>query len=362
MKDPLNPLVKTNLILLLFFLIFGGMHFASSFLIPFVFGAILAMLMTPLSRKMEKAGINKALSALLCILLLVLIVVGIGVMLSAQMASVAENIPQLEQQITQKINEVQQTIQKTFGISPQKQKEAMKKGSSGIGISSYIVGLLGSFTNLLTNSLLVLVYMFLLLYYRSRFPKFILMVVSDDKKEKAQHVIDDSSHVAQQYLIGRGIMMLILAVEYSIGLTIVGLKNALFISVLAALLSIIPYIGNIVGGGLALMMALVQGGSSGIFIGILIVFTITQLFENYVLEPLVVGAEVDIHPFFTIVIIVIGGLIWGIAGMILAIPILAILKIIFSNIEFLHPYAYLIGDTRKKSKSNFADKVKGWFS
>jgi predicted PurR-regulated permease PerM len=188
------------------------------------------------------------------------------------------------------------------------------------------------------------------------------MVVADDKRDKAQHIIEDSSQVAQQYLTGRGILMLILAVEYSIGLMIVGLHNAIFISVLAALLSIIPYVGNIIGGALALLMALVQSAGSGTIIGVLIVFTFSQVLENYVLEPLVVGAEVDIHPFFTIVIIVIGGLIWGIAGMILAIPILAILKIIFSNIESLHPYAYLIGDTRKKKKSAFIDKIKGWFS
>lgn len=360
MDKKLHPLVKTNLILLLFFLVFGGMYFASAFLIPFIFATILAMLMTPVCRKMESAGVNKALSAFLCIFLLVILVLGVGTMLSAQIASFTGNIPQFEQQITQKVNELQQYIQNTFGISLQKQAEAM--GQSGLNISAYIFGFLGSFTNMLTSSFLTLVYVFLLLHYRSRFPKFILMVVSDDKREKAQRVIDDSSQVAQQYLAGRGIMMLILAVEYSIGLTIVGLQNAIFISVLAALLSIIPYVGNIIGGGLALLMALVQGGDSGVFIGIFIVFTITQLFENYVLEPLIVGAEVDIHPFFTIVIIVIGGLIWGIAGMIVAIPILAILKIIFSNIESLHPYAYLIGDTRKKKKPKFIDKIKGWFS
>ncbi|HEX6982969.1 MAG TPA: AI-2E family transporter [Balneolaceae bacterium] len=358
----LHPLVKTNLIFLLFFLIFGGMYFASAFLIPFIFAAILAMLLTPLCRKMEGAGINKALSAFLCVMLIVFIVLGVGAMLSAQIASFTGNIPQFEQQITQKINELQQYIQNTFGISLQKQADAIKQDSSGLNISTYIFGFLGSFANIMTSSLLTLVYIFLLLYYRSRFPKFILMVVSDDKKEKAQHVIDDSSEVAQQYLTGRGIMMLILAVEYSIGLMIVGLQNALFIAVLAALLSIIPYVGNIIGGGLALLMALVQGGDTSTIIGVLIVFTITQLFENYVLEPLVVGAEVDIHPFFTIVIIVIGGLIWGIAGMILAIPMLAILKIIFSNIESLHPYAYLIGDNRKRKKPEFVDKVKEWFS
>ncbi|HET6528816.1 MAG TPA: AI-2E family transporter, partial [Balneolaceae bacterium] len=281
------------------------MYFARSFLIPFLFGVILAMLMTPVCRKMEKFGINKALPAFLCVLLIVVTVLGVVALLSAQIANFTENIPQFEKQITQMINEAYQYIQNTFGISPQKQKEAM--GQLGISMGSYIFGFLGSFTSMLASSFLTLVYIFLLLYYRHRFPKFILKVVSDDKREKTQHVIKDSSQVAQQYLTGRGILMLILAVEYSVGLMIVGLQNALFIAVLAAVLSIIPYVGNILGGGIALLVALAQGASSGVLIGIIIVFVVAQALENYVLEPLVVGAEVDIHPFFTIVIIVIGG-------------------------------------------------------
>lgn len=338
------------------------MYFARAFFIPFIFGAILAMLLAPLCTKMEDKGINNALASFLCIFLLVMIFLIIVTLLSTQIASFTKNIPHIEQQVQQKINDLQQFVQQTMGISPEKQAEALKGNSPGSMVSSYILGFIGSFTSIMTSSFLVLVYTFLLLFYRSRFPRFILKVVSDTQREKAQKVIDDSSQVAQQFLIGRGILMLILAVLYSIGLTIIGLKNAIFISLLAALLSIIPYVGNIIGVAIPLLMALVQGSGSGTYIGIITVFVVAQVVENYFLEPLIVGAEVDIHPFFTIVIIIIGGLIWGVAGMILSIPMLAILKIIFSHLESMHPYAYLIGDTRNERKERFSDKLKNWFS
>lgn len=358
----LHPLVKFNLVLLLFFLVFGGMYFASSFLIPLAFAGILAMLMTPISAKMEAKGMNKALASFVCILILLLLVGGIGVLLSTQITNFAEDLPQIERQINDQLRSIQLYVQETFGVSPEEQKKAVKDGSGSGGVGSMVVGFLNAFTSIMANSLLVLVYMFLLLFYRTRFPKFIMKVVNEDEKEQTREIISESSQVAQQYLIGRGILILILAILYSIGMSIIGLDNAIFLSLIAALLSIIPYVGNILGFFLLMLMALAQGEGSTMYISILIVFSLVQFIESYLLEPYVVGAEVDIHPFFTVVIIIVGELIWGVAGMILAIPLLAIVKIIFSHIDSLEPYAYLIGDTRDKSESQTSKTIKGWFS
>lgn len=358
----LHPLVKFNLILLLFFLVFGGLYFASSFLIPLVFAGILAMLMSPLSAKLEARGLNKAVAAFLCILLLVLFFVGIGFLLSTQVASFTEDIPQIEKRINEQVRSVQMFVQEKFGISPQEQKKAVKNGSSGGNIGGIVVNFLNSFTGIMASSLLVLVYMFLLLYYRSRFPKFVLKVVQEDEKEQTRQIINESSQVAQQYLLGRGILIIILATLYSIGLTVIGLDNAIFLSVITALLSIIPYVGNVIGFAILMLMALAQGGGAWMYINVFIIFAIVQFVESYILEPLIVGAEVDIHPFFTVVIIIVGEQIWGVPGMILAIPMLGIVKIIFSHIDSLEPYAYLIGDTRDKKNGKTSERIKSLFS
>lgn len=360
----LHPLVKANLILLLFFLVIGGLYFARTFLIPLAFAAIFAMLLTPLSSKLENAGANRALAAFTCVLLLLAFITGLGVLLSSQIASFTQDLPQIEQRVTEQLNQAQQFIQKNLGISPSEQKQAVQEEAPGPGsITSAVLGFLGSFTSILARFLLSLVYLFMLLFYRHRFTKFILKVVSDDQRDKAHRVISDSSRVAQQYLLGRGMLILVLAIMYSIGLTIIGLENAVLLSLLAALVSIIPYVGNIIGVAFPLLMALAQGGDVWLYAGVLIVFAIVQFVESYALEPYIVGAEVNIHPFFTIVVIIAGELVWGISGMILAIPFFGILKIVLDSIEPLRPYGYLIG-TRNGEKDNeqTKEKIKSWFS
>lgn len=366
--EKLYPLIKTNLILLLFFLIFGGLYFGSAFFIPLTYAAVLAMLMTPLCEKLETSGINRALASIICILLLIVFLTGLGAILSTQISNFSDNIPLIEQRINQTIYEAQLYISETFGISPERQDEMVEGGdseesSAGGGFVSAIMGILASITGIMGSSLLTLVYLFMLLFYRRHFARFILKLVRDNQRERAQTVIDDSARVAQQYLVGRGLLMLNLAILYSIGLSLAGLNNAILFSIIAALFSIIPYVGNVIGVSIPLLMALTQGDGITLVIWVLVVFSVIQFFESYFLEPYVVGAEVDIHPFFTVAIIIVGELVWGISGMILAIPLLGIVKIIFSNIDEMEPYAFLIGPNNEgKDTVKIGQRIKGWFS
>ena len=119
-----------------------------------------------------------------------------------------------------------------------------------------------------------------------------------------------------------------------------------------------PFIGNLIGNLLAVMMVLIQGGGMEMVIGVLITYFTVQALQSYLLEPLVVGAEVNINPLFTIIILVVGELLWGIPGMVLAIPLLGITKIICDHVESLKPFGYLIGSDKKKKSSIFRKKKK----
>jgi predicted PurR-regulated permease PerM len=125
-------------------------------------------------------------------------------------------------------------------------------------------------------------------------------------------------------------------------------------------LEIVPFVGNLIGNILTVVVSLAQGGDMNLVIGILVTYGLVQFIQSYILEPLVVGSEVSIHPVFTIIGIVAGEFIWGIAGMILAIPILGITKIVCDHVEPLKPFGFLIGEEKKKH-SSMIDKVKGWF-
>ena len=130
---------------------------------------------------------------------------------------------------------------------------------------------------------------------------------------------------------------------------------------LCGLLEIVPFVGNLTGNVLTILMAVSQGAGSGMVVGIIVTYAIVQFLQTYILEPLVVGAEVNINPLFTVVVLVIGELVWGIAGMVMAIPLLGITKIICDHIEPLKPYGYLIGQEKKGKRKGVIEKIKSWF-
>ncbi|MFN2440951.1 MAG: AI-2E family transporter, partial [Chitinophagaceae bacterium] len=157
-----------------------------------------------------------------------------------------------------------------------------------------------------------------------------------------------------------GLMILCLWIMYSIGFSIVGLKHAIFFAILCGLFEIVPFVGNFVGNMLAVLMAVTQGGGSEMVISILITYALVQFLQSYFLEPLVVGNGVNLNPLFTIIALVIGQLVWGIPGLVLAIPLLGIVKIVCDHIEVLQPYGYLMG-LERKNKTNMIEKIKQYF-
>ena len=360
-----TPLLsRTVRILFFLFLVFCGLYFAKPFLVPIAFAGILAMLFLPVCQGLETKGINKALSALTCILILISIFAGIGALLAWQISDLAGDVTQMEKRITDGFNQLRSSISNTFGITPEKQQEILKKqqSSGSGGMASAVTGIMSSLMGVLTNFLLVLIYLFLFLYYRLHLKKFILKIVPPDQKAEAKKVISECSKVAQKYLSGLAMMIVALWIMYSIGFSIAGVKNAIFFAILCGLLEIVPFVGNITGTALTILMALTQGGGSGMIIGILITYAVVQFLQTYILEPLVVGSEVNINPLFTILVIVLGELIWGIPGMILAIPLLGITKIICEHIPSLQPIGFLIGQEKKSGDGGgFLQKIKKKF-
>jgi predicted PurR-regulated permease PerM len=355
----LNRSVK---VLLLFFLIGFILYYGRPFLVPLTFAMLLSMLLLPLSTKLEGWGLGRGMAIVLSILVLVLFFAGVVALLAWQVSDISSNSSEIEKNITQKVQQVRQFVTQSLGISPQKQQEVLQKQqqSSGNQLSSMISGAFAGFGTFITNALIVLVYIFLFMFFRGRLKNFILKLVPDDQRTKTTKVMEESRKVAQKYITGLAYMIVGLWIMYSIGFSIVGVKNAIFFAILCGLLEIVPFVGNLLGNALTVIMTLAQGGDLSMVIGILVVYGLVQFIQSYILEPLVVGSEVSINPVFTIVGIIAGEFVWGIPGMILAIPVMGIMKIVFDNVEPLKPYGYLMGQD-KKDQTNWTDKIKGWF-
>lgn len=361
----MDKLQRSIYILLFFFLSFAGLYFAAQFLIPVALAAIFSMLFIRLCNWIERQGIGRGLSSLCCILLFVSAIGLIVFLLSWQLSGLAENLDAMKERVTSMLSGLQKWLQQQVGISPNEQKKMVQ--SQAEGSTSGAGGMLASFASsimgIMVNTVLVLVYMFLFLLYRSHIKKFILKLVPGDDRAKADHVVHKSGKVAQQYLSGLGAMIAILWVMYGIGFSIVGVESAIFFAVLCGILEIIPFVGNLTGTSITVLAVMAQGGDSKMLIGVVVTYLLVQFIQTYILEPLIVGEQVNINPLFTILVIVLGEMIWGIAGMILAIPLLGIVKIICDHTPELQAYGYLIGpENPRKKRSGFLDKIKALFS
>ena len=350
-KFSLNRSVQ---VLLFSILLIVALYYGKAFLIPVAFAGILSMLLLPVTEWMERKRIPKVLAVLCSVLLIVAFVAGIIALISWQVADLAKNATQLEQNLTEKITQLKQSVSTSFGVSAEEQQKMMQKqqGSSS-GISKSITSVLASFGGILTDFLLILIYIFLFLFYRSQLRTFVLKLVAAEKRARAATVLEKVEKTSRNYFTGMMLMIFCLWIMYGIGFSIVGVKNAIFFAILCGILELIPFVGNLTGTAIAILVNLAQGGSSSVLIGILITYAVVQFLQSYILEPLVVGDKVNISPLFTIGGIVAGELIWGIPGMILAIPILGMTKIVCDNIETLQPFGYLIGEEKKpKEKKN----------
>ncbi|RYE17189.1 MAG: AI-2E family transporter, partial [Sphingobacteriaceae bacterium] len=362
--NQIQPLSRAVQILFLLFLIFAGLYFTKSFLVPIALAGVLAILFLPMSNWLEQKGVNRTVAAVICVLILLAVVVGFVGLVSWRVSNIETNFDQIEQQATKYFNQLKEYINDSLGVSVQKQKQIIQKqGSSTAGTAAgYFAGMAGSLLGQLTTSIIVLIYIFLFINSRSHFKKFILKLVKPEDQPKTLTIINESTEVVQKYISGLAKMIVCLWVMYGIGFSLVGVQNAIFFAILCGTLEIIPFIGNITGTTITVLMALAQGGGSSMVIGVLIVYGLVQFIQSYLIQPLVVGKDVDINPFFTIIIIILGEAIWGVGGMVLSIPLLGMLKIVFDHIESLQPYGFLIGSEnpdQQKNDTSFMDKIKG---
>lgn len=335
--------------LLLAFLTIAALYYAKPFLVPVCFAGLLSMLFLPLSRWFQSKNIPNALSIIFCILIFLALLSGIIWLISWQITDLSAEAGDIQSKLKRMIKQVEKSIQNTVGISPKQQEELVseqaKNGSAMIANAGSLI------SGFIVDFILMLVYIFLFMFFRERIKNFILHLVSSTQKKNAETIMTDIQKVSQQYITGLGLMIACLWVMYGIGFSIVGVKYAILFAVICGLLEIVPFIGNLTGNLLAILMVIVQGGSTAMIFGVIITYVIVQFLQTYILEPMVVGAEVNINPLFTIIILVLGELVWGIPGMVLAIPLLGIIKIICDHVPSLKPYGYLIGSDKKKKRS-----------
>ena len=352
--------LKASIYLLLLIMIVFILAAGRTFLVPVSIGVLLTFLLMPVSRWLEKQKFPKSLAIILSILLMVVVMGGLIFFLSSQFLSFSEDLPLLKEKLTEKFGLIQHFITDRFNVSEKRQivwLEAQLVNtlqSSGQTFGS-IFSATGTF---LAAATLIPIYIFFFTFYKHKFVDFMKHMTNPDKHEWMLNVMHRTSEVSQKYLVGLLIDITILAVLNSIGFLILGINHAILLGLIAGLLNIIPYIGVLIGSIFPIFMALLTKDSIWIAIGALGVCVFVQFLDNNFITPKVVGSAVSINPLATMIALLIGGSVWGLAGMMLFIPFLGMLKVILDNVEALRPFGFLIGEEQKlktKRKSFFSD-------
>jgi predicted PurR-regulated permease PerM len=345
----MNQLLQINRILLFILLIVVFLYWGAPFLIPFIFGIFFAFLMVPLCNFLERIIKNHAIASLLSTLVVFIVFGGTLFLFIAQINKFASDMPSMADKMESFIESSQNRIESITNLTFGEQEVIFEAKSGQIieKIESFITGFLGNVLSTVFSFFLVLVYLFLLLFYREKIFDFLMMYISDNKEDSAKDTLSKISKVVFQYLWGRAQVMTLLGIMFFITFIIFGLPYALLLTLFGAVITIIPYIGPLISGLLPILFSFLYFDSLQKILILSAVIIVIQLVESYVLEPLILGKEVKLNALVIIVAIVLGGLIWGLAGMILFVPIFAIIKIISLHHSGLRPIGFLMGHDDK---------------
>jgi predicted PurR-regulated permease PerM len=339
--------LKASLLLLGVFAFLSMLYIARSIIVPIVFAMIIAIVLHPLVNFFVHNKINRVIAVIITLLLTIVAMAALGLLIISQVSRFSESWPELVEKFTVIIN---QTISATSGyldINTQQiyewiaktQADILNTSSAAIGRTLAIIG------NGLVIVFLIPVYIFLMLYYQPILIEFIRKLFGTVNEKKVNQVVTQTKTVVQQYLVGLLIELIIIAVLEITTLLILGIDYAILLGVLGALLNMIPYIGGLIAVAMPMAVALVTKDNSWYAVYVLIIYYIIQLIDNNFIVPKIVSSKVKINALFSIIAVIVGNALWGVTGMFLSIPLLAIIKVIFDNIEPLKPWGFLLGDT-----------------
>jgi predicted PurR-regulated permease PerM len=335
-------------------IIIWWMSVLQEILVLLLFSVLFAMLLYPLCNKLEKWRFPRTLAIFVCLLITFAILAGLVMLTSAQIADFTDELPNFQKKAEILVDKIQSWASDTFHISRKKQVLEVRNQSLILlkNSGAVITNTLSTTANSLANMLLIPIFVFFFLHYRDFFRQFFYKIFHKVRRAKVDMVFHKIYVVVQSYLAGLVIVIGIVATLNTVGLLILGIDYAVFFGVLAAFLLLIPYIGIMIGSLLPIVMALITKDSPLYAVGVAGVFIFVQFLEGNFITPQIVGSKVSVNPLAAMLVLILGGQLWGISGLVLAIPLTAIIKVIFDHVDALKPYGFLIGEAERKVKSD----------
>lgn len=330
--------IKAPLILLGLVLTTYILSVLADIFIPVAFAVLIAILLNPLYVRMEKK-ISKVPAILLSILVAVLFLVGLFYFLSTQIAGFVDKVPLIQKKMGMLIANADVWTDKHFGINLKKQMDSLNANGGGL-----VRNTLGTILGTISVVVLIPIYVFMLLFYKPLILDFLFNVFSEKHSLRVAEILSETKSAVQSFMQGLMIETAIVCIMNSIALIAIGVPSAVVIGVIGGILNILPYIGGLIAIALPVLMVTITREGYSAQLLVIASYLVIQFIDNNILVPRIVSKKVQINALISIIIVLLGGALWGIAGMFLSIPFIGVLKIIFDRVDDLKPWGKLLGD------------------
>lgn len=333
--------------LLVTVIIVFGLWVLQDVLVPLIFGGLLSVLLLPICSFLERKRFPRVLAITLTILLSFALIVLLISLMVGQIRSLDDVWPLMIGKGEEWLLLGQEFVSQKLNI---KQSEQLNEGRKYLGEllssgGSLLSGTVSSTTGFLANLILMPLYVFLMLLYRDFFLEFLFKAFEKSTtKDLVSEVVTKIKAVVQNYMSGLILVILLVGTLNTVSLLLLGIQNAFFFGFFAAVLVLIPYIGVAIGSLLPIVMALITKDSAWYAVGVAACFGVIQFLEGNFITPYIVGSKVSINSFAAIVALILFGSLWGIGGLVLALPLTAMIKVLFDSTKSLKPWGFLLGD------------------
>ena len=359
MKEIKLPFVVKLALVLVSILALGYLaKIGKGVLAPLFFSALMALLFLPFANFLErKLRFSRTISTFSALLVMLGFLTGLVYFFSSQLSDFANDLPVLKAQVSSSFNDLQIWVSKTFNLNFAKQMTYINQALENILSSTGLI--LGFTVSMFSSTMAFFIFSALffifILNYRRVLYQFTISIFQEQHFEKVNEGIMEIQKIIKEYISGLFIQIIIVTIFTSVLLSVLGVKYAILLGVLTGLMNVIPYVGIIFSAAIACLISFATGGNHTLLV--LLGYLVIHAIDGNVILPLVVGSKVKINALFTFIGLLIGEELWGISGMFLSIPFLAILKIIFERVEGLKPWGKVLGEESKLNKTRRKYKI-----
>ena len=326
------------------------LYFGKTLFIPLSFSLLIGFILYPVCKWMETKGINKGIAIVICILGVTLLVGGIIYLLVAQFSEFLQEWQSLRLKLAETVNQFSIFISERFDISLEKQNDFINNtlNNSGSQAFSILRNTAYSLSESVFFLLMIPVFSTLILFHRQMLSNALYELFPPERKNTIHEILVETIHEYYNFIKGMLVVYLIVGLLNSVGLWIIGVPNPFLFGFIASILTFIPYVGIMISSLLPIAVSWITYNSIWYPLAVIAVFSIVQVLEAYIIFPFAVGSRLKINTLVMIIVVIVGGILWGAAGMILFIPFISIVKLIADRTPSLKTLSVLLGDGEQK--------------